>query len=221
MKLTSYVVKHDTGFAPNPYYGFLTLATCKPKIRQSANIGDILVGTGSARGVGNNKIIYVGVVSDVLSTIDYSIDPRFEAKKPSNQDEKAKRGDNIYYWQDGQWQQIKNISHGKGEIYDDLQPNRILVCEKFWYLGNQAKMIPEEFLEIVKIGPGHKNTIDETLINDFMKWIGQFPRGVMGEPSSLSFCSSDKIPACAGMTAVEATPFSDGLKQQPEITEAV
>ena len=202
MKLISYVVKHDTGFAPNPYYGFLTLATCKPKIRQSANIDDILVGTGSAQGIGNNKIIYVGVVSEVLSTIDYSIDPRFEAKKPSNQDEKAQRGDNIYYWQDGQWQQIKNIFHFEENMKHDLQPERILICKKFWYFGNQAEMIPEKFLEIVKTGPGHKNTIDKTLTNDFMRWMEQFPQGVTGEPSSSSFCSSDKIPVCARMTAV-------------------
>lgn len=27
----SYVVARDFGFAPNPFNGFLTLATCKPK----------------------------------------------------------------------------------------------------------------------------------------------------------------------------------------------
>jgi Nucleotide modification associated domain 2 len=38
----SYVVTHDKGFAPNPYFGFLTLATCKPQIRKSARVGDWL-----------------------------------------------------------------------------------------------------------------------------------------------------------------------------------
>ena len=32
MKLYSYIVARDFGFAPNPFYGFCTLATCKPKI---------------------------------------------------------------------------------------------------------------------------------------------------------------------------------------------
>ena len=45
MKIMSYIITHDYGFAPNPYGGFLTLATCKPKIRNSAKIGDILVGS--------------------------------------------------------------------------------------------------------------------------------------------------------------------------------
>ena len=36
MEIFSYVITHDSGFAPNPFGGFLTLATCKPKIRKSA-----------------------------------------------------------------------------------------------------------------------------------------------------------------------------------------
>ena len=31
MTLYSYIVKHDNGFAPNPFHGFCTLACCKPE----------------------------------------------------------------------------------------------------------------------------------------------------------------------------------------------
>lgn len=34
MTLYSYVVAHDFGFAPNPFDGLCTLATCKPDIRK-------------------------------------------------------------------------------------------------------------------------------------------------------------------------------------------
>ena len=37
--LYCYKMTHDTGFAPNPYYEVLTLATCKPTIRRCAEIG--------------------------------------------------------------------------------------------------------------------------------------------------------------------------------------
>ena len=47
MKLYSYIVARDFGFAPNPFYGFCTLATCKPKIREHASVGDWVVGTGA------------------------------------------------------------------------------------------------------------------------------------------------------------------------------
>ena len=33
-KVISYVMTYDTGFAPNPYFKKLTLATCKPVIKR-------------------------------------------------------------------------------------------------------------------------------------------------------------------------------------------
>ena len=47
MKLYSYIVAHDGGFAPNPFWGYCTLANCKPKIRQTAKVGDWIVGLSS------------------------------------------------------------------------------------------------------------------------------------------------------------------------------
>ena len=46
-RIHSYVVRYDSGFAPNPFYGYCTLATCKPSIRKGADIGDWVVGSGS------------------------------------------------------------------------------------------------------------------------------------------------------------------------------
>lgn len=43
--LFSYIVKSDSGFAPNSYGQLCTLACCKPRIRMSANIGDWVIGT--------------------------------------------------------------------------------------------------------------------------------------------------------------------------------
>lgn len=47
MKLYSYIVKHDAGLAPNPFWGKLTLNVCKPDIRKTASVGDWVIGTGS------------------------------------------------------------------------------------------------------------------------------------------------------------------------------
>lgn len=44
MHVYSYIVTHDTGFAPNPFHGVLTLACCKPAIRRAAEVGDVIVG---------------------------------------------------------------------------------------------------------------------------------------------------------------------------------
>ncbi len=58
MRLHSYVVARDYGFAPNPFFGVCTLATCKPKIRSVAEVGDWVVGTGSKRRGRDKHIVY-------------------------------------------------------------------------------------------------------------------------------------------------------------------
>ena len=40
MRLFTYVIVSDSGFAPNPYWGYCTLATCKPVIRRVAKADD-------------------------------------------------------------------------------------------------------------------------------------------------------------------------------------
>ena len=67
--LYSYVVAYDSGFAPNPFNGFCTLATCKPEIRKRANIGDWIIGTGSHReGVRRGGfLVYAMRVEEALS----------------------------------------------------------------------------------------------------------------------------------------------------------
>lgn len=56
--LFSYVLARDAGFAPNPFYGVCTLATCKPRIRASAAVGDWIVGTGSGQEDRLGHIVY-------------------------------------------------------------------------------------------------------------------------------------------------------------------
>ena len=46
-----YVIARDFGFAPNPFHGVCTLATCKPGIRRSAKVGDWILGVGG-KGLG-------------------------------------------------------------------------------------------------------------------------------------------------------------------------
>ena len=46
VKVYSYVMTHDYGFAPNPHGEYCTLACCKPRIRSSAGVDDLVIGTG-------------------------------------------------------------------------------------------------------------------------------------------------------------------------------
>lgn len=80
MRLCSYVVVYDSGFAPNPFWGLCTLAACTPNhqgLRLKA--GEWLIGNSSARA--GHRLIYAMRVSEVLDFDKYYRDPRFEQKE--------------------------------------------------------------------------------------------------------------------------------------------
>ena len=82
MDIFSYVIPHDSGFAPNPFCGVLTLATCKPRIRKTAQKGDFIVGTGSAATVGNDKLVYAAEIDDVVPIAEYGTSKKYRTKRP-------------------------------------------------------------------------------------------------------------------------------------------
>ena len=57
MKLYSYIITRDYGFAPNPYGGMCTLATCKPVIRRKAQIGDWVAAIGGSSTPVSGKVV--------------------------------------------------------------------------------------------------------------------------------------------------------------------
>jgi len=83
MKVYSYVVARDYGFAPNPFFGYCTLATCKPVIRRVARAGDWIVGTGSAEHGRQDYIVFAMRVTEVEAFDDFWEDPRFKRKRPN------------------------------------------------------------------------------------------------------------------------------------------
>ena len=78
-KLYSYILRYDDGAAPNPFWGFCTLTVCKPAIRQTASVGDWVIGTGSANAVCNNgqrqdlsgSLVYAMKITRILSLEEY------------------------------------------------------------------------------------------------------------------------------------------------------
>ena len=112
MNLHSYIVRYDSGFAPNPFFGYCTLATCKPDIRGRACINDWIVGTGSAnkeirRG---GRLVYAMRVTGEHTFQQYWNDGRFHPKKPTlNKSRMHACGDNIYRSRNGEWQQLNSF----------------------------------------------------------------------------------------------------------------
>ncbi|MEZ2346205.1 hypothetical protein [Terriglobus sp. RCC_193] len=188
-RLYSYVVAHDIGFAPNPYFGFCTLACCKPTIRKHAREGDWIVGLTS-RENGTNRIVYFMRVDERLESFEsYWKDPRFESKKRSTASDEAQLGDNIYKVDKrGNYTQVESKhSDGPRENTEnkerDLKGKAILVGTTFTYFGENAVELPPELQPLV-IGRGHRSHFDEEVRSDFVKFVCRIGiRGKCGNPA--------------------------------------
>lgn len=210
MKLYSYIVARDFGFAPNPFFGFCTLATCKPKIRSGATIGDWIIGTGAkSRYNLAGRLIYAMQASDILDFDTYWNDPRFIRKRPNlNGSLKVIYGDNIYHREGKRWMQsdshhsFENGRPNKANIKWDTSVNRVLVATKFVYWGKAAPVIPKPFRSFSRTGEdicckarGHRN-LGEELAVAFASWLEQTGKwGVQGEP--LEFARHARQQPCA------------------------
>ena len=94
LRLFSYKMTDDTGFAPNPFWGELTLATCKAKIRYSKEKGDWIAGFTSdylcGDPVGREKLVYLMKVEDKLPFKEYFFQPSLREQN-TRQDAPASR----------------------------------------------------------------------------------------------------------------------------------
>lgn len=194
MSLYSYIVRYDSGFAPNPFYGYCTLATCKPKIRRYAKIGDWVLGTGSGdKKIGRaGHVVYAMRVTEALSFDQYDADPRCSKKKPYRTgSRKQSCGDNIYFRKvaPGPWSQRDSLhssldgSPNSKHIGRDTSVNRVLISDHFIYFGGAGPSAPGTLKDklgrhIVHFGVGQSRFDDEHVIKEFEQWIGSL--GDMG-----------------------------------------
>ncbi len=184
MKLYSYVVKCDTGFAPNPFWGYCTLATCKPGIRLSAREGDWVIGTGSVRNVGQDRLVYAMRVGRPLPLEDYYTDPKYADKKPVISGTLRQRcGDNTYFKENGQWRRHPSDYHREPDkMKKDIDGRNVLIAECFYYFGSDAKVIPLQFRDLIVVR-GYKYRHDPQTVKNFLNWLKtSFKSGVDGAP---------------------------------------
>lgn len=149
--LYTYAITRDFGFAPNPFHGLCTLATCKPDIRKSAKVDDWIMGVGGStlRSV-KRKCILLMKVSEKMSFQEYWDDKRFSLKKPVRNGSRVQMlGDNIYHKdENGSWiQEDSHHSHPDGTPNpvnlnrDTGKTDQMLVSNYFLYFGNQAQHV--------------------------------------------------------------------------------
>lgn len=210
VRLFVYVVVHDTGFAPNPYFGYCTLATCKPRIRRSARVGDWIAGIGSVQRGQECKLVFAMRVAEAMCFDEYWNDLRFVQKRPNRFGDAEQRcGDNIYHRDPGtgDWIQKPGYhSHEDGtpnwdNVLRDTNPPRVLIAREFAYLGAAAVDVPDRFRswqgsDFFRSVRGHRCNFPGELRNAFIAWLEQRSAeagGLAGDPLD----QSDMPPICA------------------------
>lgn len=155
----------DTEFAPNPHYGVLTLATCKPRIRKYAQIGDWISGWTAVKVYGKDhrphyfdeeRLIYLARVTQIIPFVQYWYDYRDKQPKVlsdgKNKSQKgcgktrSEVGEVLYDSGDNIYRPNKNDSYGFTQLPNggnhtdkdkkrDLSGENVLVCDEFYYFG--------------------------------------------------------------------------------------
>jgi len=198
LRVYSYIVARDFGFAPNPFFGWCTLATCKPVIRRTARAGDWILGSGSADKGRSGRAIYAMCVQEAMTFGQYWADPRFARKRPDlRASQKIAFGDNIYRPDSrGGWRQLDShhsLHDGAPNplnVVADTATDRVLVSQDFIYWGGDGPAVPEHLRSFGQSSEdlccknrGHKCQFDAALVAAAIAWFESLPdRGLQGRP---------------------------------------
>ncbi len=198
MRLHSYVVARDFGFAPNPFFGICTLATCKPRIRSVAQIGDWVVGTGSKKNQREKRVVFAMRVTAAMSFEEYWKDPRFQTKKPNLRAVRSRHlvttfipvlRTPVYGFRQTRIIVFSDGSPNQSNISTDTSTNRVLLSDDFVYWGGSGPELPRKLLSYgsdqisICAGRNHKNDFPARLVQDFVDWVRSFnDAGYAGEP---------------------------------------
>jgi Nucleotide modification associated domain 2 len=179
-KIYIYVVERDFGFAPNPFHGYCTLATCKPRIRNTARVNDWVIGMGGCRLKATGRCIFAMCVTEVITFNEYWSRPEFIDKKPViNGSRKMMVGDNIYHkTSDNIWHQA--LSHHSSEdgsiglvnLKRDTSSEQVIISRCFYYFGKDAPIVPTNILNSIgyKNQRGHR-TFDDKKAAPIVDWL--------------------------------------------------
>lgn len=195
MRVFSYIVSRDYGFAPNPFYGFCTLANCKPVLRKVVKVGDLVVGTSPL--LAGRRLVFAMRVTEKLSFTAYWADPRFALKKPSFHGSiRDAYGDNIYEPDPAggfiQRKSHHSLADGSTNLFNrnkDTGTDAVLVSDDFVYWGADGPDVPAHLKnhhgwDLRAPTQGHVSRFPPDFIDSAVDWFDQLPeKGVRGLPA--------------------------------------
>jgi len=185
MRLFSYKLTHDGGFAPNPFWGFLTIATCKPGFRRSKRTGDWIAGFTSEKlcgdAVGQERLVFLMKVDEKIPLADYFNGRRFRRKIPkmSARKEIHRAGDNIYRplssapAATNDFEQLPNPHHSVDQKSKDIGGQNVLIAAEYVYFGRDPLTIPPHLRPDIPTGQSANGnrTHDGKRADKFIKFV--------------------------------------------------
>jgi hypothetical protein len=177
MRLFSYCIPVDDGAAPNPFFGVCTLNICKPVIRRVAKVGDWVIGVGSTNVLGKSyegKIVYAMKVTQKMTMEEYSeycknyLPEKIPDISHSNYERRV--GDSIYTFDNGKEHLLPSV-HIEANVGTDTGGKHSLLSDHFYYFGDKAIDIPNEYKSIIKQGQGHKSNANDLIKEEFIFWL--------------------------------------------------
>lgn len=172
-RLWSYRMTYDGLTAPNPFFGSLTLAICKPVIRKNpGKIDSDEIWVAGFMGYGNNafprdpymekkeeRLVYLARLTSCLEFEDYwktrkeKRPVKFSVTEETTGDVSAEFGDNIYPFGDQVSTVISNrAGHGEDNRKKDVcNGKNVLIFDEFYYFpcGNRLLITDPRFRQLV------------------------------------------------------------------------
>lgn len=194
----SYRMDHDLGFAPNPFFGWCTLACCMAELRKYSAIGDVIVGIAGSGKQGLHRIhrqlIYWMVVEDDPSFDRYWNDPRFSQKRPRlNGPKMWAAGDRTYRHEPGEpeWRFEQSMHYvsgaaqpNGGHVVRDTKVDRVLVGRTFTYWGKSGPRVPDHLIGLFPATRHYKNCPPGPDLDELHQLMGlNAPLGLAGDPA--------------------------------------
>jgi hypothetical protein len=172
MKYCFYRMTVDSGFAPNPYFGYCTLAACTPNHQRARlDIGDVIIGYESehlkrqrlkkfgGKTPRTNALIYYMKVEKILTLDEYFRSKEFSKKVPDqkSRDYRKRVGDNAYFRnKNGVYDWVRGHAHNSDcgseitpTIAQDLKGDTVFIARDYFYFGDKAVPFPEKFIGLV------------------------------------------------------------------------
>jgi len=169
--LYSYILATDNGGAPCVENDCLTISICKPKLRQKARIGDIIVGVSGYKLGKEKRIMFIAKITKNITMEKYG------------EDKYSHRSDSIFT---PELKMKKNDFHNVKEHRDrDISGKNVLISTDFIYYGENHIVLPENLQGIIP-GRGYnsdKNTPFKSTMIDLFTFEKNIKTGKRGNYS--------------------------------------